>query len=160
MNRTKVAIVLLVLALIGSNAWWATRLVDAGVTQTYMGVTLENQKQALTQTLTLLPLVARPGVTRTEILPPVRPERRMTRSQRTGSSGWDRSGSNSTHKPGWLRRPQTGVRVESRALSAGHQAHEPDRGRQEREVDHSAPACEHHGASSDSGRASTAMQQR
>lgn len=68
MNRTKVTIVLLVLALVGSNAWWATRLVDAGITQTYTGVSLEDHKQALKQTLRLLPLVARPGVTRAEIL--------------------------------------------------------------------------------------------
>ena len=61
MTRSKGAIVLLVVALVASNLWWAYRLLDTGVTQTYMGVAFDDNKQALAQTLALLPVVARPG---------------------------------------------------------------------------------------------------
>src|SRR5262245_31748879 len=68
MKRTTVTIVLPVLALVGSKAWWATQLVDAGITQSYQGVSTEHYTEAQNQTLRLLPLVSRPGVTRAEIL--------------------------------------------------------------------------------------------
>lgn len=68
MRRSTAIILLLVLLLIGSNAWWAYHAVDAGVTQTYMGVSLDDNKQALAQTLTLLPVVARPGATRADVV--------------------------------------------------------------------------------------------
>ncbi len=68
MTRSKGAIVLLVVTLVASNLWWAYRLLDTGVTQTYMGVALDDNKQALAQTLALLPVVARPGVSRSEVL--------------------------------------------------------------------------------------------
>jgi hypothetical protein len=67
-TRSTSAIVLLVLALVMSNLWWAYRLLDTGVTQTYMGAALDDNKQALAQTLALLPVVARPGVSRSEVL--------------------------------------------------------------------------------------------
>ena len=72
MTRSKGAIVLLVVTLVASNLWWAYRLLDTGVTQTYMGVALDDNKQALAQTLALLPVVARPGVSRSEVLAAVR----------------------------------------------------------------------------------------
>ena len=68
MSWTKLAIALLVVALVGSNAWWAYRALDAGVTQTYLGVSLDDNKQALAQTLKLLPVVARAGVSRAHIV--------------------------------------------------------------------------------------------
>ena len=68
MGKAKIAIIVLAVALLLSNAWWAFRLFDAGVTQTYMGVNLDDHREALTQALTLLPVVARPGVTRGEVL--------------------------------------------------------------------------------------------
>ena len=68
MTGSKLAIALLVAALLGSNLWWAFRLVDAGVTQTYTGVSLDDNKRALAQTLALLPVVARPGVSRAAVL--------------------------------------------------------------------------------------------
>jgi hypothetical protein len=59
MKNTKIVIMVLVLALVASNAWWAFHLLDSGVTQTYMGVSLENNKEALSQTLAILPVVAK-----------------------------------------------------------------------------------------------------
>ena len=72
MGKAKITIAVLAIALVLSNVWWVYRLLDAGVTQTYMGANLEDHKHALTQSLTLLPVVARPGVTRKEILAAVR----------------------------------------------------------------------------------------
>lgn len=40
MKKSTLIIVLLSLALIGSNGWWAYRLLDAGVSYTYQGVSL------------------------------------------------------------------------------------------------------------------------
>ncbi len=73
MTRSKGAIVLLAVTLVVSNLWWAYRLLDTGVTQTYIGVALDDNKQALAQTLALLPVVARPGVSRSEVLAAARP---------------------------------------------------------------------------------------
>ena len=58
----------LALALVASNAWWASRLVDAGITQTYMRVTIDDSGKALRQTLALLPAVARPGISKAEVI--------------------------------------------------------------------------------------------
>ena len=68
LSKIRLIIVLLTVALIASNVWWAYRLLDAGVTYNYMEVALEDNKQSLRQALALLPVVARPGVTRAEIL--------------------------------------------------------------------------------------------
>jgi hypothetical protein len=68
MKKTKIIIIVLVLALVASNAWWAFHLIDAGVTQTYMGVSLEDNKEALSQALAILPAVAQKGATREKII--------------------------------------------------------------------------------------------
>lgn len=68
MKNTKIIVIVLVLALIASNAWWAFHLLDSGVTQTYMGVSLEDNKEALRQTLAILPVVAQKGATREKII--------------------------------------------------------------------------------------------
>jgi hypothetical protein len=68
MSRSTAAIIVLAIALLVSNAWWLYVLVDAGVTRTYLDASLEEHKQALDQTLALLPVVARPGVSRTDVI--------------------------------------------------------------------------------------------
>ena len=68
MGKAKITIIVLAIALVASNAWWTIQLVDVGITQTYTGVTLDYYDEALNQTLVLLPVVARQGVTRDEIL--------------------------------------------------------------------------------------------
>lgn len=67
MNGTKLIILLLAAALVASNVWWACNALDHGISLTYMGDALDDNKQALAQTLALLPVVARPGVSRAEI---------------------------------------------------------------------------------------------
>ncbi len=66
--RAKIAILGLGAALLVSNAWWLYRSIDEAVTRSYLNASLEENKQALDQTLALLPVVARPGLSRAEIL--------------------------------------------------------------------------------------------
>jgi hypothetical protein len=40
MNKTKIIIIALIVAIVASNGWWAYRLLDAGITLTYTGVSL------------------------------------------------------------------------------------------------------------------------
>lgn len=68
MNKPKFVIVALTGALVLSNAFWLYRLLDAGITYTYMQVDREDTKRALQQTLKLLPLVASGNATRAEII--------------------------------------------------------------------------------------------
>lgn len=68
MKKQKIIIIVLVVALVASNAWWAFRLLDSGVTLTYMGVSLEDNKEALSQTIAILPVVAQKGATREKII--------------------------------------------------------------------------------------------
>ena len=68
MSRTKIAIVSLAVALLASNAWWAYHALDHGVTLTYMGVSLDDNKEALSQALAILPLVASRNASRETVL--------------------------------------------------------------------------------------------
>lgn len=67
MRRQIIIIIALVVALVASNAWWAFRLIDAGITQAYMSDSLKENKQALSQTLAILPVVAQ-GASRDKIV--------------------------------------------------------------------------------------------
>ena len=68
MNKTKITIIALIVVIIASNVWWAYQLLDAGITLTYTRVSFEDNREALSQTLALLPVVAQPGVTREKII--------------------------------------------------------------------------------------------
>ena len=68
MKRSGFVVVALVVILVGSNAWWAYRLLDAGVSATYREVSLENHRTALGQVLAIIPIAVRPGATRVEVL--------------------------------------------------------------------------------------------
>ena len=68
MKRSVLVIAALAVALIGSNAWWAYRILDAGVSATYREVSLEDHRTALAQLLAIVPAAVRPGATRAEIL--------------------------------------------------------------------------------------------
>ena len=54
--------------LIASNAWWACNAFDAGITSSYSRVALEDNKQALAQSLAVIEAAARPGATRQSIV--------------------------------------------------------------------------------------------
>jgi hypothetical protein len=68
LKKYKYLIIFLSVALLLTNAWWVFCLLDAGITQTYMGKNIEDHAKALTQTMKLLPVVSRPGTLRKEIL--------------------------------------------------------------------------------------------
>ena len=67
-RRSVLVIVALAVLLVASNAWWAYRLLDAGVSATYREVSLENHRTALGQILAIIPIALRPGATQPEIL--------------------------------------------------------------------------------------------
>lgn len=73
MNKPRLTVIGLVVVLVASNAWWAYRLLDAGISQAYLGASLEDNKQALNQTLVLLPVVAQPGISKEKIISVARP---------------------------------------------------------------------------------------
>lgn len=58
MRRSTAAIAGLATALVVSNAWWAYRLLDAGVTHTYQSASLEESQQALAQSLAVIKVMA------------------------------------------------------------------------------------------------------
>ncbi len=68
MTKCRASIAVLLLALIGSNAWWVYRLIDAGITHTYMSASLDTTNELLNQSLAILPVVARPGASRSDII--------------------------------------------------------------------------------------------
>ncbi|CAB1067689.1 hypothetical protein D1AOALGA4SA_95 [Olavius algarvensis Delta 1 endosymbiont] len=54
MKNSVIINILLTVLLIGSNALWFYRIVDAGVSYTYQGVSLEENQQALAQSLEII----------------------------------------------------------------------------------------------------------
>jgi hypothetical protein len=68
LNKPRIAIAALALALVASNAWWAYRLLDAGISLTYSRASQEATSELLSQILAVLPIVAKPGASRSEVL--------------------------------------------------------------------------------------------
>ncbi|MGZ5801623.1 MAG: hypothetical protein ACXWJZ_13430 [Burkholderiaceae bacterium] len=68
MKRTTVAISLLTIALVVTNAWWAYRLLDAGVSYTYQGVSLEENQQALSQALAIIKVLGTDKASREQVI--------------------------------------------------------------------------------------------
>ncbi|WP_152560450.1 hypothetical protein [Arenimonas donghaensis] len=68
MSKSKVVIVLLAVLLLASNLWWAFRMLDAGVTHTYMGVSLEDNQVALAQVIAVANEASRVEATRESIV--------------------------------------------------------------------------------------------
>jgi hypothetical protein len=59
---------ILIALLVGTNAWWAYNAVDAGITYSYSQVTLENNKEALAQSLAVIEAAAQPDATKQSIV--------------------------------------------------------------------------------------------
>lgn len=64
----RLAIPVLVLLLVASNAWWAYRTLDTGITLTYLRVSHDYATEALAQALSILPVVARLDSSREEVV--------------------------------------------------------------------------------------------
>jgi hypothetical protein len=68
MKNLIIIIIFLTVLLVGSNAWWVYRLMDAGVSYTYQGVSLEENQQALAQSLEIIKALASSDVSREKIV--------------------------------------------------------------------------------------------
>lgn len=68
MKKPALAIVLLGLALVASNVWWAYRALDAGISYTYLSVSAEESQQGLAQALAIIKATANHGATRAEVI--------------------------------------------------------------------------------------------
>ncbi len=68
MTRSKITILVLLALLIFTNAWWIYREIDYGVTITHTKVSFDDHKQALDQTLSILPMVASGQTSRGDIV--------------------------------------------------------------------------------------------
>jgi hypothetical protein len=68
MRKYRVTISVLLVAFILSNAWWACRSLDAGITHTYMRASFDTTSEALAQALAILQVVGRPDATRDQVL--------------------------------------------------------------------------------------------
>lgn len=68
MNRSKITILVLLVLLIATNAWWTFQACDHGVTMTYTKVYLDDHKQALDQALAIFPVVASGRGSREDII--------------------------------------------------------------------------------------------
>jgi hypothetical protein len=67
-SKAAITISALAFILVGSNLWWASRALDAGITQTYARASQEVTSELLTQTLAVLPVVAEAGASREQIV--------------------------------------------------------------------------------------------
>ena len=68
MKITTVAISLLAVALVVTNTWWAYRLLDAGVSYTYQGASLEENQQALFQVLAIIKVLGTDKASREQVV--------------------------------------------------------------------------------------------
>lgn len=68
MRKSTIAILLLAVALVVSNIWWAYRVVDAGVSATYQGASLEEAQQALSQTIAIIKVTGSGAASRDQII--------------------------------------------------------------------------------------------
>ena len=68
MKNSVIIIILLTVFLVGSNAWWVYRLMDAGVSYTYQGVSLEENQQALAQSLEIIKALTPSNVSHEKIV--------------------------------------------------------------------------------------------
>ena len=68
MKSSTTAVVALAILLVLSNIFWAYRLLDAGISYTYLESSFETANNAALQALAILPEVASPSVTRQSII--------------------------------------------------------------------------------------------
>jgi len=68
MKRSTIIVIALSIALVISNAWWAYKILDFGISYTYQGVSLEESSQALSQSLAVIKAAAAPDANRDSII--------------------------------------------------------------------------------------------
>ena len=85
MKRSTVAIILLSVALVGSNSWWLYAFIDSGITASYRQESLERHHKALGQALVIAPIAARIAANREEVL-------EVARAAANGDQGFEKEG--------------------------------------------------------------------
>ena len=68
MAKSTLGIVLLAVLLLFSNIWWAFQMLDAGITHTYMGASLEDNQTALSQVIDVAKEASQAGSSRDSIV--------------------------------------------------------------------------------------------
>ena len=68
MRKSTITISMLAVALVATNACWAYRLLDAGVSHMYQGVSLEENHQALSQALAIIKVLGENNASREKIV--------------------------------------------------------------------------------------------
>lgn len=68
MKRSTIMVAILTFSLVGSDAWWAYKLVDAGVTATYREVSFDDHRRALVVALAVLPVAAQADATPAQVI--------------------------------------------------------------------------------------------
>ncbi len=68
MRKQTIAIIVLSITLLTTNAWWVYSTIDFGITHTYAMQTCVEDSQALKQTMAILPLVASHSSSPTQVI--------------------------------------------------------------------------------------------
>lgn len=68
MNKSLVAITVLILALVGTNAFWVYAVVDCGVSGTYLQDSYQNAKSAAFQAMAVIPIASDPSASREAVI--------------------------------------------------------------------------------------------
>ena len=68
MAKSNWIIGVLIALLIATNGWWAYNSLDAGITHSYSQVSLENNKEALAQSLAVIEAAAQTDATKQSII--------------------------------------------------------------------------------------------
>lgn len=68
MRHPRPLVLVLIAALIGSNAWWAYQAIDAGITRSYTEISAAETRQALAQTRALVRAMAKGSYTRQTLI--------------------------------------------------------------------------------------------
>ena len=68
MSISRITIVILLLALLGSNAYWLYGAIDSGISYSYMNDSFESERGAADQLIAIYPVVIQANSTRDEIV--------------------------------------------------------------------------------------------
>lgn len=68
LNKTTFTISLLSVALLLTNSWWVYRLVDAGISYTHQGVSLEEERKALSGALAIITTLGSGDASREQVI--------------------------------------------------------------------------------------------
>lgn len=93
MKKSRLIIFLLSLSLVLSNAWWSYQTLDLGLSYHYLQESFQLKSAQLTQTLSMLPVVANPDASKDDVISSARlRDRKTTPYEKEGFVWVDRLG--------------------------------------------------------------------